>query len=35
VWQPAHALSFASGGIIFVVGLLSLRYQSRRISEFL
>ena len=35
VWQPAHALSFASGGIIFGVGLLSLRYQSRRISEFL
>jgi hypothetical protein len=35
VWQPAHALSFASGGIVFGAGLLSLRYQSRRISEFL
>jgi lipopolysaccharide transport system permease protein len=35
VWQPAHAVSFVSGGTAFAVGLLFLRYQSRRITEFL
>lgn len=35
VWQPAHLISFASGGLSFVAGLFLLRYQSRRISEFL
>lgn len=35
VWQPAHAVSFASGGLSFIVGLFYLRYQSRRITEFL
>lgn len=35
VWQSAHLISFASGSMAFVLGLYTLRYQSRRISEFL
>ena len=35
VWQPAHALSFASGLLVFLLGTFSLRWRSRRLNEFL
>lgn len=35
VWQPAHALSFASGGLSFAAGILALRWRARRLNEFL
>jgi ABC-type polysaccharide/polyol phosphate export permease len=35
VWQPAHAISAASGILGFVFGLLALRWRSRRLNEFL
>jgi lipopolysaccharide transport system permease protein len=35
VWQPAHAISFASGGLSFAAGILAMRWRSRRLNEFL